>query len=208
MTRDHTCESSSGARILVRAAPTPRSLASGSPSSRRQASARAAAFPRAKAKRRSTAGARWRIRATAATSTSSPGIPAAPGSDSANDSTANLCSARRRSGSRLMAGIMSLGAPSSISGTSSAAATACLRLSRTSSRWRSRSAPIGGVGRGACSPDAESLDDGGKDEARVADQSHRNERDAPAGVAAQVSDDAATRRDASPHLILNAHSLL
>ena len=126
-----------GARILTRDAAS--SMASGSPSRRRQMAATSAALPGVTVKPGLTMSACCANSCAAAQAATSP-APAARGTSSG--STGCSCSPCRCSGRRDVASTTRPGAADSNAATTPAAPGSCSRLSRTSRAWRSCRCPV------------------------------------------------------------------
>ncbi|GBD28763.1 hypothetical protein HRbin31_00784 [bacterium HR31] len=127
----------SGESVLTWTAASSR--ASGSPSSSTQISATTRALAGVRAKVRSTAWARATNSMTAGDDATTLGSRARLRSGTRSGGTANWCSLRRWSGSRLVTRTLSLGRASTNAATSDAASSRCSKLSNTRRSWRSAS---------------------------------------------------------------------
>ena len=113
-------------------------MASGSPSSRRQISATAAAFPLVSSKPADAACARCTNRRTEAYRCTSAASPPAPVGGTGSGGTGNSCSPLSRNTIRLVTSATTPGAAPSSSATSGAAPITCSKLSSTSTSRRAR----------------------------------------------------------------------
>ena len=114
------------------------SMASGSPSSRRQISATAPAFPLVSSKPADAACARCTNRRTEAHRCTSAASPPAPIGGTGSGGTGNSCSPLSRNTIRLVTSATTPGAAPSSSATSGAAPITCSKLSSTSTSRRAR----------------------------------------------------------------------
>ena len=114
------------------------SMASGSPSSRRQISATAPAFPLVSSKPADAACARCTNRRTEAHRCTSAASPPTPTGGTGSGGTGNSCSPLSRNTIRLVTSATTPGAAPSSSATSGAAPITCSKLSSTSTSRRAR----------------------------------------------------------------------